>query len=862
MTLGPKITFGGDIGVRNMVAIPGRPAVVITPWDPHISQPWSARIYENGRMLPEQGGGTLLAVDETGQHVYGYENWLTSFYFWVHAVDERGMHVVKEYPWGSLLSGFIDSIQYAQGHLFVSGYAGSIVNMERQIGVAQFQGGWIYQVVSSENTLYTFDDQTQRFLAYDLGTFDLRASVQVPNLGSLRHVLTRFGDDGLAVYNENELALVRSDTIFGIERHGVLRNDAVSPGAGLGVQLVDDVDHGTLNLQPDGTFRYQPAPNYNGNDGFRYAFVDGAGNTHMAYVNINVTPVNDLPVAADDRYVLPDTGPLVVDAANGVLSNDSDPADGDALTAVLVRKPRYGQLTLQASGAFSYTPRATFVLSDDFTYQASDGKGRSETRTVRIRLNVPTIDVGRYVLQANTPNQRIDIWVSGGQIVSGLDFYAQVGDGGPERTTLGLPAGQDGPSISHVELKQDTIFATVPDAATDLGSLPQIANWSLSLTAGGGVPASGLLATLVLDTTNFFEGQWDLSLTGILPDHPLGPLNTRFANMLAFVTNGAIEIVPAKVLDRQVFYNNSSWDGYGVAANASDDLAIAPDKRPLLPGATASFANYTSYSRGLNGVLLDIEGLPSDVELTANDFDLRWGRQSNLALWTPAPAPTVTTRRGTGVNGSDRVTLIWPDNALQNGWLEVRVKSGARTLLGHDDLFYFGNAIGETGSTVGNTFVTSVDVIGARDHQRGPFNLAPIDDVYDFNRDRLVSSIDVIIARNHQSGALNSLPLITVPVAARAAAAAIVPVAADAVWQEHKPAGLPWIAAGRLQGDVNSDGLFDTSDLVAVFQRSKYNVIQQTKDATWEDGDWDGDGDFDSDDIIAAFQTTPFRVAP
>ncbi len=115
----------------------------------------------------------------------------------------------------------------------------------------------------------------------------------------------------------------------------------------------------------------------------------------------------------------------------------------------------------------------------------------------------------------------------------------------------------------------------------------------------------------------------------------------------------------------------------------------------------------------------------------------------------------------------------------------------ARTLLGHDDLFYFGNAIGETGSIPGNTFVTSVDVIGARDHQRGPFDLAGIDDVYDFNRDRLVSSIDVIIARDHQSGALTSLPLISVPAASRSAATVAMPAAADAVWQEHDPAGLP-----------------------------------------------------------------------
>ena len=59
------------------------------------------------------------------------------------------------------------------------------------------------------------------------------------------------------------------------------------------------------------------------------------------------------------------------------------------------------------------------------------------------------------------------------------------------------------------------------------------------------------------------------------------------------------DFVEAAVVGRYVFYNNSVWDGDNPAANGGDDLAIALDKQALLPGQTASFANYTSYSRGL-----------------------------------------------------------------------------------------------------------------------------------------------------------------------------------------------------------------------------------------------------------------------
>ena len=49
------------------------------------------------------------------------------------------------------------------------------------------------------------------------------------------------------------------------------------------------------------------------------------------------------------------------------------------------------------------------------------------------------------------------------------------------------------------------------------------------------------------------------------------------------------------VLARRLFYNNSLADGNDPAANEADDQAVATDKRPLLPGETASFANYSSY---------------------------------------------------------------------------------------------------------------------------------------------------------------------------------------------------------------------------------------------------------------------------
>ena len=62
-------------------------------------------------------------------------------------------------------------------------------------------------------------------------------------------------------------------------------------------------------------------------------------------------------------------------------------------------------------------------------------------------------------------------------------------------------------------------------------------------------------------------------------------------------------------------------------------------------------------------------------------------------------------------------------------------------------------------------------------------------------------------------------------------------------------------------GDANLDGLFNSSDLVAVFSVGEYeDMIANNSD--WADGDWNADHEFDSGDLIAAFQTGAFERDP
>jgi hypothetical protein len=203
-----------------------------------------------------------------------------------------------------------------------------------------------------------------------------------------------------------------------------------------------------------------------------------------------------------------------------------------------------------------------------------------------------------------------------------------------------------------------------------------------------------------------------------------------------------------------VFYNNSAFDAFDPAPTAADDAAIAHDKRPLLPGATATPANFTNYSRGLNGLLIDVAGLWGDV--TVDDFVFKTGRTTTSPTWAAAPAPSVLVRRGAGTSGSDRLSFTWPDGAVRNTWLQVTIKSSDRTGLAAPDVFYFGNLVGDAGGAIPGV-VDAADVLAVRG-ARSVGVPGDIANPFDFNRDGRVNILDEMIARANQR---RTLPLIT-----------------------------------------------------------------------------------------------------
>ncbi|MEM6363779.1 MAG: lamin tail domain-containing protein [Planctomycetota bacterium] len=195
------------------------------------------------------------------------------------------------------------------------------------------------------------------------------------------------------------------------------------------------------------------------------------------------------------------------------------------------------------------------------------------------------------------------------------------------------------------------------------------------------------------------------------------------------------------IVARHLFYNDSSFDNNDAGANADDDAAIDGSKDALLPGGTATAANFSGYIRGLNGIMVDIANPPATPTLA--DFDFRVGNDDTPGDWDPlGVTPTIDVRPGAGESGSDRVTIIFPDGAISDQWLQVIVlASGPGGLLATDDVHYWGAAPGDTSDADTGVSVADASLLAA--NFSGFFDPpSTVDDPLDINKDGTVSVAD------------------------------------------------------------------------------------------------------------------------
>ena len=218
----------------------------------------------------------------------------------------------------------------------------------------------------------------------DIGAFELHPSIEdIPNQSTnentVKNVTFNLGDDTGSL-----IATVAATS----------SNTTLVPNA----NLIITGSGGSRNLQ------ITPAANQSGTTTITVTVTATNGRTAIDTFDLTVNAVNDAPVANNDSYSTDEDTPLVVNAANGVLANDTDVDTPLAsLTAILVTGPANAQsFTLNSDGSFNYTPNANFNGQDTFTYKANDGNLDSNVATVTITVNAIN-DPPSFTIAANPP---------------------------------------------------------------------------------------------------------------------------------------------------------------------------------------------------------------------------------------------------------------------------------------------------------------------------------------------------------------------------------------------------------------------------------------------------------------------------
>jgi VCBS repeat-containing protein len=403
---------------------------------------------------------------------------------------------------------------------------------------------------------------------------------------------------------------INEDTLLSVAAPGVLSNDTDADGDTLTAVLNDSTSNGSLTLNADGSFIYNPNANFNGGDSFTYHANDSTADSNVVTVSITVNPVNDPPVAVDDSATTSESSPVMI----SVLTNDNDP-DGDTLAVSSSTQGSNGTVVINADNTITYTPSAGFNGSDAFTYTASDGMATSNNAMVTITVN-PVNDAPVAVGDAYTTDEDTVLTVPAPGAL-GNDTDA---DGDPLTAAL-----DTAPANGSLTLNADGSFSYTPDAnfhggdsftyhANDGTTNSNVATVSITVNTINDSPMAvddayttsedtplNIATPGVLDNDSDVDGD---TLSAVLDT---GPAN----GTLTLTADGSFTYTPNANFDGSDSFSYHASDGIGDSNSATVTITVNPiNDAPVATVDTNSTDEDTLLTVAAPGVL----GNDSDVD--------------------------------------------------------------------------------------------------------------------------------------------------------------------------------------------------------------------------------------------------------
>ncbi|EJA3432967.1 tandem-95 repeat protein [Vibrio parahaemolyticus] len=382
--------------------------------------------------------------------------------------------------------------------------------------------------------------------------------------------------------------------------------------------------NGTVSVNPDGSVTYTPNDNYHGTDSFTYIVTSG-GVSESTTVNVDVTPVNDAPVAKDDIATTQEDTAVTIDA----LPNDTD-ADGDKLSIESASVPKDQGTVEVVDGKLVFTPAENFNGDAEITYAVTDGQLTDEAKvtvTVNPVNDAPIIKVDAVesitedavstdtvvatleVADTDTPEDQLTVSLEN----NSNGYFVLVGN----EVKL-TQAGVDAVNNDELNLKDLTISASVSDGvnptASDSDSLivnrvndaPTIKVDAVESITEDAVSTDTVLATLTVRDTDTPEDQ----LTVSLENHSNGYF-VLVGNEVKLTQAGVDAVNNDELNLKDLTISASVSDGVNPTASDSDSLVVnRVNDAPTVENAIADQVlseDFDAYTIDLNEVFKDTD---------------------------------------------------------------------------------------------------------------------------------------------------------------------------------------------------------------------------------------------------------------
>ncbi|MFN5620732.1 MAG: Ig-like domain-containing protein [Flavobacteriales bacterium] len=158
----------------------------------------------------------------------------------------------------------------------------------------------------------------------------------------------------------------------------IATNDIEAEGEAIQYTLTGTASNGTINLTSTGILSYVPFANFFGTESVTYTACDPNNNCTNGILALEVTPVNDVPVAASANYSTDEDTSL-----NGSLAFYVSDSENDALTYV----SNSPSLQINSNGDFSFVPANNFFGEITIDYSVCDAPESCSSASIIFTVN-------------------------------------------------------------------------------------------------------------------------------------------------------------------------------------------------------------------------------------------------------------------------------------------------------------------------------------------------------------------------------------------------------------------------------------------------------------------------------------------